>query len=209
MGIKTLLRSDVYRRYRSFTSLPLGSVEFEKDKEDNINLYQGELFCRAKYGDGLLCGRKFSDRGALVTHIRRHHKQYSLAPTKTGRSTIKREQASICYFQKIIVIHTGMMESWTTPLDEGDINEHVPDASSNPHELAVATTATRADSNSTPEHQGTEMGMQPDANTLETHSSTNVTPQTGCVTNAFGGTTYGYDFNRTKEANYPVMQIFS
>lgn len=104
MGIKTLLLDPTYREYASLPCLPYMSVDFEEEEDGTLIIHQGELFCRARHSSGEFCGRKFSDRGNLILHVRNLH-QYRPAPAQTGRSSVKREQDSLNFFRAVMRIH--------------------------------------------------------------------------------------------------------
>ncbi|KAF1965570.1 hypothetical protein BU23DRAFT_20674 [Bimuria novae-zelandiae CBS 107.79] len=88
--------------------MPLGSTEFSStDLDGGYLIYAGELFCRAFLfnGDEELCGRKFTDRGALIHHLKVFHPQYRISPAKTGRSSILREHKAREFYRGVMLTH--------------------------------------------------------------------------------------------------------
>ncbi|KAF1941367.1 hypothetical protein EJ02DRAFT_466582 [Clathrospora elynae] len=78
--------------------LPAGSQPFEKDAQGSTFVHQGELFCRAivEGSKRILCGRKFSDRGNLVAHVRSYHKDYSIPAGIPGNVRVLAAHYNAC-----------------------------------------------------------------------------------------------------------------
>ncbi|KAF2466173.1 uncharacterized protein BDR25DRAFT_80037 [Lindgomyces ingoldianus] len=106
MGNKTLMLNPVYQKYAGLQTLPVNTPELQEDTTNPgcYTVYNGELFCRALWDrteKQSMCGKKFSDRGAVIYHLKSFHKDYPPAPKQTGRSTHASEQTALRFYRSL------------------------------------------------------------------------------------------------------------
>lgn len=106
---KDLLKLDSYQRYIKLESLPSDARAFSPATSYPNNgciVFPGELFCRAIWaGSGVqeLCGRRFSDRGNLIHHLKRYHPEVQIAPVNCGRTTIQGTTEARIFYRSLMV----------------------------------------------------------------------------------------------------------
>ncbi|KAF2192987.1 hypothetical protein K469DRAFT_715007 [Zopfia rhizophila CBS 207.26] len=153
MGNKTLLENAVYKRYTELLKLPAGTPELSPDGADSgCTIHAGELFCRALWesGDDELCGKKFSDRGAVIHHLKVFHPQYQLSSAQTGRSSYQRQQSALRFYKDVMAIH-GRIDLGKP--GENAFQTHLPERPREAAPLQTPTALTQATGNGTQEER--------------------------------------------------------
>ncbi|KAF1979567.1 hypothetical protein BU23DRAFT_100903 [Bimuria novae-zelandiae CBS 107.79] len=139
-----LQSSASYKAYIELDGLPLGSVEWAKDDDENYIIPLGEIKCHILVGDEL-CGKTYKSRGALKTHVTKDHRKNAASAQATGNPSNQQQEAAQIMYSAIMKKHINLFPTASEPVP----NPSVPNTpkSNNP-----------ASNGTTSEHNGNKSG---------------------------------------------------
>ncbi|KAF1964243.1 hypothetical protein BU23DRAFT_70948 [Bimuria novae-zelandiae CBS 107.79] len=122
-----------FQWYIGLEKLPVGFPEYRTNTEGEYIIPTGEIFCRAPFekGNTELCGKKFVERGPVMTHLKHFHAHTKVAKIQTGRSSATKLLEARAYYKDLYDRFHGR-----------DHDSNMIDTCSTPHQPEPSGTAT-------------------------------------------------------------------